>query len=181
MQIARWTWCARVPHQLQRQVWRPLVHLARSQSTAAGVSLEWSYLHQQSDSDSMQDRCDPVVVMHGLLGNKMNWRTLFRSGALGELNRDVIVADARNHGASPHHPEMNYGGMVDDVLRILDEQEIDRVVAVGHSMGGKTAMQLALRASDRVERLVVCDIAPVTCVPRFDVPLYRNASSVAAT
>jgi esterase len=125
------------------------------------VDLNWSHLHRQSDAGSAEGRRDPVLVMHGLLGNKMNWRSLFRSGPLGELDRDVLVTDARNHGASPHHPEMSYGAMVDDVLRLLDEQEIESVVAVGHSMGGKTAMQLALRAPDRVERLVVCDIAPV--------------------
>lgn len=130
-------------------------------TASAGVELNWSHLHRQSNADSTEGRHDPVLVMHGLLGNKMNWRSLFRSGPLGEVDRDVLVADARNHGVSPHHSEMSYGAMVDDVLRLLDEQEIERVVAVGHSMGGKTAMQLALRAPDRVERLVVCDIAPV--------------------
>ena len=131
------------------------------------MDLNWSHLHRQSDAGSAEGRRDPVLVMHGLLGNKMNWRSLFRSGPLGELKRDVLVSDARNHGASPHHSVMNYGGMVDDLLRLLDEENIDRVVAVGHSMGGKTAMQLALRAPDRVAQLIVCDIAPVAYVVRF--------------
>ena len=149
--------------------WTRRVRLARCLSTAAGVELSWSHLHRESNSESPQGRRrEPVFVMHGLLGNKMNWRSLFRSGPLGELNRDVLVADARNHGASPHHSQMSYCAMVDDVLRLLDEQEIDRVIAVGHSMGGKTAMQLALRAPDRVERLIVCDIAPVVCVVHAD-------------
>jgi pimeloyl-ACP methyl ester carboxylesterase len=144
--------------------WTRRVRLARCLSTAAGVELSWSHLHHRESNSESTQGAEPVFVMHGLLGNKMNWRSLFRSGPLGELNRDVLVADARNHGASPHHSQMSYCAMVDDVLRLLDEQEIDRVIAVGHSMGGKTAMQLALRAPDRVERLVVCDIAPVVCV-----------------
>jgi pimeloyl-ACP methyl ester carboxylesterase len=145
--------CRRLP---RRQLLLPRL---RPLSTAAGVELSWSHL-LRAPPEQPQPR-DPVIVMHGLLGNKMNWRSLFRAGPLGELDRDVFVADARNHGASPHHSEMHYDAMVDDVLRLLDEQAIDRVVAVGHSMGGKTAMHLALRAPDRVGRLVVCDIAPV--------------------
>ena len=135
----------------------PARPLATAAGAGGGVALSAQYLLQASQGAGG----DPVVVMHGLLGNKLNWRSLFRAGPLGELDRDVLVADARNHGVSPHHPEMTYDAMVDDVLRLLDDEDIDRVVAVGHSMGGKTAMQLALRAPERVSRLVVCDIAPV--------------------
>ena len=142
---------------------RPTIAARPLATAAGGVALSAQYLlHASSEaSASQQQQGDPVVVMHGLLGNKLNWRSLFRAGPLGELDRDVLVADARNHGVSPHHPEMTYDAMVDDVLRLLDDEGIDRVVAVGHSMGGKTAMHLALRAPERVSRLVVCDIAPV--------------------
>ena len=122
---------------------------------AAGLELSSQHLLEGASGE-------PVLVMHGLLGNKMNWRSLFRAGPLAQLDRDVIVADARNHGISPHAAEMSYDAMVDDTLRLLDAHAIERVAAVGHSMGGKTAMHLALRAPERVSRLVVCDIAPVT-------------------
>ena len=124
---------------------------------SAGAGLELSSKHLLEGASG-----EPVLVMHGLLGNKMNWRSLFRAGPLAQLDRDIIVADARNHGVSPHAPEMSYDAMVDDTLRLLDAHAIERVAAVGHSMGGKTAMHLALRAPERVSRLVVCDIAPVT-------------------
>jgi pimeloyl-ACP methyl ester carboxylesterase len=72
----------------------------------------------------------------------------------------VHALDARNHGRSPHTPEMSYDAMVGDLLGWMDAQAIPRATLVGHSMGGKTAMRLACRHPERVERLVVVDIAP---------------------
>ena len=69
--------------------------------------------------------------------------------------------DARNHGGSPHAPGMRYADLADDVLETLNAVGIERAAVIGHSMGGKTAMMLALTAQDRVGRLLVADIAPV--------------------
>ena len=92
---------------------------------SAGAGLELSSKHLLEGASG-----EPVLVMHGLLGNKMNWRSLFRAGPLAQLDRDVIVTDARNHGVSPHAPEMSYDAMVDDTLRLLDAHAIERVAAV---------------------------------------------------
>jgi esterase len=107
----------------------------------------------------------PVVILHGLLGSGRNWQGI--AAALAP-RFDVILADLRNHGASPWDPEAGYPALVADVLALLDRLGLDRVRLVGHSMGGKVAMALALTEPERVERLVVVDIAPVAYGPGLD-------------
>jgi len=107
----------------------------------------------------------PVVLLHGLLGSLVNWQRIARK--LSET-RHVIVPDLRNHGRSPHDPDVSYEAMASDVLELLDDLQIPRTALVGHSMGGKTAMVLALQHAECVERLAVVDIAPVAYSGRLD-------------
>ncbi len=100
----------------------------------------------------------PLVLLHGLFGSSTNLRNVARS--LGNHYR-VLVPDARNHGRSPHDSEMTYPAMAQDIADWLNMLGIEQPVLVGHSMGGKTAMMLALTAPERVVSLVVIDIAPV--------------------
>jgi pimeloyl-ACP methyl ester carboxylesterase len=101
----------------------------------------------------------PLVVLHGLLGASRNWQSagaeLARAGA-----GHVLALDLRNHGRSPHADEMTYDAMVADVLAWMNARGLVRAALMGHSMGGKVAMALAYRFPERVERLVVVDIAP---------------------
>ncbi len=99
----------------------------------------------------------PVVIMHGMLGSSRNWQTVGRELA---TDAHTLALDARNHGQSPHDDVMDYPAMVDDVITWLDAQSLSKVTLMGHSMGGKTAMLLACRHPERVERLIVVDIAP---------------------
>jgi len=101
----------------------------------------------------------PLVLLHGLLGSLVNWQRIARQ--LGE-EYPLIVPDLRNHGRSPHDPDVSYPAMAADVLQLMDELDMPQAVLVGHSMGGKTAMSLALEFPQRVQRLAVVDIAPVT-------------------
>ena len=101
----------------------------------------------------------PLILLHGLLGSLVNWQRIARK--LGEQYH-VVVPDLRNHGRSPHDPDVSYSSMAADVLQLMDELDIAQAVMIGHSMGGKTAMSLALEHPQRVERLAVVDIAPVT-------------------
>ena len=98
-----------------------------------------------------------VVLLHGLFGSSDNWHTV--AVRLSETFH-VLVLDQRNHGRSPHSPEMDYPVMAADVDRFLAARRLDRACVIGHSMGGKTAMQLALHFRQRVEKLVVEDMAP---------------------
>jgi esterase len=99
----------------------------------------------------------PLVVLHGLLGSSRNWLT---TGGDLAARYHVSAVDLRNHGKSPHGEPMDYPAMMADVLAWLDARGLGKVLLMGHSMGGKVAMLLACRHPERVERLVVVDIAP---------------------
>lgn len=101
----------------------------------------------------------PLVILHGLFGT---WENL--GGSVKSLAQewDVIAPDLRNHGRSPHRSEHSYPLMAQDILQLLDQLGLERVAILGHSMGGKVAMEFALRNPERVEKLIVVDIAPVT-------------------
>ena len=99
----------------------------------------------------------PLLVLHGLFGSATNWRGIARR--LAERHR-VLLVEARNHGASPHAEEMDYPAMAADLRALMDAEGIAEATVLGHSMGGKTAMTLALQSPERVRRLVVVDIAP---------------------
>jgi len=104
----------------------------------------------------------PMVILHGLYGSGANWGQHARRLA---ADYRVLLPDLRNHGRSPHAEPMTYPAMAQDVLALLDAQGIERTVLIGHSMGGKAAMALALSAPERVRALVVADIAPVDYGP----------------
>ncbi len=99
----------------------------------------------------------PLVLLHGLLGSSRNWQTVGR-----DLSAcfHVRALDLRNHGASPHDEDCGFAAMMDDVLGWLDREGLARATLLGHSLGGKVAMRLACRHPERVERLIVVDIAP---------------------
>jgi len=98
------------------------------------------------------------VVLHGLFGSGKNWRSF--AGSL-EQNFQVWTLDARNHGDSPHADSMSYQEMAEDVVRFFTDNELENVILLGHSMGGKTAMRLALQFPGRIAALIVVDVAPV--------------------
>ena len=101
----------------------------------------------------------PLVVLHGLFGSRGNWRGIARELA---ATNTVHTMDLRNHGASPWADSMGYGEMADDVLQLIQFLGLEQATLMGHSMGGKVAMALALRYPQEVGRLVVVDIAPVS-------------------
>ena len=103
-----------------------------------------------------------LVILHGLLGTSDNWQTLGKRFA--ETHR-VHLIDQRNHGRSPHHPVHSYEAMAEDVLHYLDERNIQRASIIGHSMGGKTALVFAHRYPDRVQKLVIADMAARAYAP----------------
>jgi len=111
------------------------------------------------------DQGEPLVILHGLFGSARNWQ-----GIAKQLSAcyTVYALDMRNHGSSPHADEMDYQSMSDDVLAFMALEGLAKATIIGHSMGGKVAMQLALSAPDKVSQLIVVDIAPVTYQHNFD-------------
>ena len=99
----------------------------------------------------------PLIILHGLFGSLENWRSMTRR--LSETF-SVFALDQRNHGRSPHAAEMSYELMADDLSEFMKQQNLKSAHILGHSMGGKTAMQFALRCPDLVDRLVIADMAP---------------------
>lgn len=106
----------------------------------------------------------PVVLLHGLFGQAVNFGAVQRRLA---ARYRVIALDLRNHGASPHAGDMGYATMAADVRETLEALGALPCRLVGHSMGGKVAMMLALTQPAAVDRLVVADIAPVSYPPRL--------------
>lgn len=98
-----------------------------------------------------------LVILHGLMGMLDNWQGPAKYYA---EYFDVIIVDARNHGHSDHSTDMSYEVMMDDLLELLDDLQLDQVHLLGHSMGGKTVMKFAQNYPERVDRLIVADIAP---------------------
>lgn len=107
----------------------------------------------------------PLIILHGFFASSRNWRQIAQRLA---DRFHVYVPDMRNHGASPPHPVMDYPAMAADLLRFIDERGLKTTSLLGHSMGGKVAMWFALELPDRVNKLIVADIAPVSYQHSFD-------------
>ena len=99
----------------------------------------------------------PVIILHGLFGFSDNWQTIAKGLADKYL---VVTPDLRNHGRSPQLPTHSYPEMAEDLRAFMEEKWMFHATIIGHSMGGKVAMQLALAYPDMVEKLVVVDMAP---------------------
>jgi esterase len=101
----------------------------------------------------------PMVILHGLFGSAQNWHSM--AERLAESYR-VFACDLRNHGASPWADSMTFPEMADDLEALIDEKGLAPAIVLGHSVGGKTAMLVALKHPDLIDALIVVDIAPVT-------------------
>ena len=117
----------------------------------------------------------PVVLMHGLFGSSTNWRRIAR--ALADRHR-VYSVDLRNHGRSPWAATMSYREMTEDVVALFDRLGLQTPAVLGHSMGGKVAMALALTEPQRVGRLIVVDIAPISYSDRYSSRVWSYSEAM---
>lgn len=111
------------------------------------------------------DSAVPLIILHGFFASARNWRGLAKQFA---EQRPVYVLDLRNHGGSPHHAQMDYPQLAEDVMAFLNRHAIAQADILGHSMGGKVAMWLALYHVSRIRQLVIADISPVSYSHCFD-------------
>ncbi len=109
---------------------------------------------------------EPLIILHGLLGASSNWHTLARSVFCRYFT--VYTLDQRNHGRSPHTDRIDYPTMAADLLHFLEDHGIPKSHLIGHSMGGKTAMEFALEYPESVNKLIVVDIAPKKYPPKHE-------------
>lgn len=105
----------------------------------------------------------PLIILHGFLGMGDNWKTLANSYA--EEGFEVHLVDQRNHGRSPHDEAFSYDLLAEDLKEYVDEKDLESVSIIGHSMGGKTAMRFATLFPDKVDQLIIVDIAPKYYAP----------------
>lgn len=102
-------------------------------------------------------RGKPLLIVHGLFGSSDNWSTLGKKFA---EYFQVHLIDLRNHGRSFHSDEMNYGLMVGDLLEYIAYYQLRKPILLGHSMGGKVAMKLAVENPEVLDKVLIADIAP---------------------
>ncbi len=105
----------------------------------------------------------PLIILHGVFGSSDNWKTL-ANHLMSTF--EVYLVDQRNHGLSPHSDDFNYQVMTDDLKELLDDEQIEKYSLLGHSMGGKTAMNFAIQYPEKIIKLIIVDIAPKRYPPR---------------
>jgi len=100
----------------------------------------------------------PLMILHGLFGSSDNWQTLAKKFA--ENNFSVYLVDQRNHGRSPHADQFSYHNMSEDIFELINDAKIDVMNLIGHSMGGKTGMDLTMNHPGKIIKLIVVDMSP---------------------
>lgn len=105
----------------------------------------------------------PLLILHGFLGMSDNWKTL--GVQFASEGFEVHILDLRNHGRSFQSEEFSYELMVQDIVQYCQEHHLEKINVIGHSMGGKTAMLLAVRYPELVDKLIVADIGPKYYAP----------------
>ena len=99
----------------------------------------------------------PLIILHGLFGSSDNWYTVAKTFA---ATHQVYLVDQRNHGQSPHSDDFNYQLLAEDLHQFVEDHGLKKAGVIGHSMGGKAAMNFAVKYPDQIEKLVVVDIVP---------------------
>lgn len=100
----------------------------------------------------------PFIILHGLFGQSDNWNTLAKQ--FSEQGFEVYTVDQRNHGLSPHSSTWDYPAMSADLAELIADNGLRNCILLGHSMGGKTAMQFALEHPELLDKLIIADMAP---------------------
>lgn len=106
---------------------------------------------------SVSPSAKPMIILHGLFGSCDNWLT---QAKLFVEDYHVYTVDQRNHGLSPHSDDFDYTFMANDLLEFIEDHQLKDPIIIGHSMGGKTAMNFAIAHPDKLAVLIIVDIAP---------------------
>ncbi|KAF3483670.1 abhydrolase domain-containing protein [Arthroderma uncinatum] len=136
--------------------------------TASRVPLAYS-LHKPRGHHHA--KCPPIVFMHGLFGCRKNNRSMSKVLA-SDLGASVYAVDLRNHGDSPHHPKHDYTELALDVEKFIHDHGLRNVILIGHSMGAKTALTLALRSPSLISSVIAIDNGPIRLPLTDDFPRY---------
>ena len=118
-----------------------------------GLEIPYSFIKVSYDETifKISHQKKALLIIHGLFGMSDNWQSIGRQFS----DFEVHLIDLRNHGRSPHSSNFNYDVMVEDLVQYIQEKELKQVILLGHSLGGKTAMELAIKYPELVEKLIV--------------------------
>ncbi|KAI1180927.1 alpha beta hydrolase fold family [Nemania sp. FL0916] len=152
------------PSPLSKSLFQSLSRAYSSSTTGGRVQLVFDH-HAPPNSDRHQQDA-PIIFMHGLFGSKKNNRSV------SNLTDPLFVQDLRNHGESPHASRHDYIAMADDVAGFISEHGLKEPTLIGHSMGAKTAMTLALDQPSLISNIVSVDNAPIDAVLSRDFAKY---------
>ncbi|KAH6850825.1 Alpha/Beta hydrolase protein [Chaetomium sp. MPI-CAGE-AT-0009] len=133
---------------------------ARMQVSSPFSTVSLAYDLHEPAKPVFDKQTSPIIFMHGLFGSKKNNRTASKMLAR-DLGRHVYALDLRNHGDSPHDHRHDYPAMAADVANFIRQHGLKEPTLIGHSMGAKTAMTVALHEPDLVANLIAVDNAPV--------------------
>ena len=109
----------------------------------------------------------PLIIIHGLFGMSDNWNTLGKRLA---KNFNVHIVDLRNHGRSFHSNDFSYDHMADDIEKYIQLVNLNTPIIIGHSLGGKVAMNLGCRSNIKFSKLIIADIAP----KKYSMDFHKN-------
>ena len=115
-----------------------------------------------------------LIILHGLFGSSDNWHSL--GNVFGERFY-TLIPDARNHGRSPHSDDFDYQVLADDVVEFIQQHRLASASLLGHSMGGKTAMLVALQHPELIDKLIVVDMAPRAYPPEHEI-IFEALNSI---
>ncbi|KAJ4306513.1 hypothetical protein N0V88_001317 [Collariella sp. IMI 366227] len=138
----------------------PVLTRFNTQTTASFATVPLAYDHHEPAKPVADKQTSPIIVMHGLFGSKKNNRSISKV-LTRDLGRHVYAVDLRNHGESPHDQRHDYTAMAADVADFIRQHDLKEPTLIGHSMGAKTAMALALHDPDLISNIVAVDNAPI--------------------
>ncbi|KAE8381182.1 Alpha/Beta hydrolase protein [Aspergillus bertholletiae] len=147
---------------------------ARSRTSRVPLAYE---LHTPKQTGRLQpglSNRNPIIFLHGFLGSKRENRGVGKVLAQ-DLSRQVFCLDLRNHGDSGHHPKHDYTEMAKDVEHFIKTHELNNAMLIGHSMGAKTALTLALQSPDLISKIVAIDNCPIHLGLTEEFPRYLKA------
>ncbi|KAF2086893.1 mitochondrial hydrolase [Saccharata proteae CBS 121410] len=154
------------------RMFAPRIHLRTFASSRPCRQLDLSFdLHEPPAKSGSGSDNAPILILHGLFGSKRNNRSISKVLAR-DLNRPIYALDLRNHGDSPHDPKHNYTVLADDVETFITQHKLSGSTLIGHSMGAKTAMVVALRSPSLVSCVIPVDNAPVDAALKSDFAQY---------
>ncbi|OOF93306.1 hypothetical protein ASPCADRAFT_516970 [Aspergillus carbonarius ITEM 5010] len=139
------------------------LHAPRSlhrQAPTARIPLAFELHNPPSRQPPKTTTTSPLLFVHGFLGSKRENRHISRLLAQ-DLSRPVYTLDMRNHGSSPHHPKHDYMEMALDVKSFIEQHQLESPSVIGHSMGAKTALTLALESPHLVKDILAIDNCPI--------------------